>query len=78
MPTEVVRRFTVRALHEDARQEHALIGDSFEDAALLFLGAWSPALDADGEVTVMVTDCETGHRQCLRVDVRSGAVAACD
>ena len=78
MPIEANRRFTVRALHEDVRQEHALQGGSFEDAALLFFGTWSPALDADGEITVMVTDCETGHRQCLRVDVRSGAIAACD
>ncbi len=77
MPSTNIRRFTVQALHEQARAVHAFDGDSAEHAAVLFVETWTPAPDDDGEVTLRVTDCETGQQCCLTFDLQTGEVASC-
>ena len=72
------RRFEVHEASEDRARGHAVEALSFEEAALEFLEAWHPVADSHGDVTLVVTDCETGHEHCLRVDVDSGETAACD
>ncbi|MBX7249319.1 MAG: hypothetical protein K1X35_09805 [Caulobacteraceae bacterium] len=72
------RRFSVHAASEPRAAGHSVEALSFEEAALEFLDAWSPQGDSNGEVTLVVTDCETGTEHCLRVDVDSGETANCD
>lgn len=72
------RRFAVHEASEDRARGHAVEAFSFEEAALEFLDAWRPAADHHGDVTLVVTDCETGREHCLRVDVDTGQSAPCD
>ncbi len=54
---------------------HALPdAESFLDAAVLFAERWS---SGEGEVSVTVTDRETGEQQCFRIDLEAGEVAPC-
>ncbi len=78
MTEQPTRRFAVHAAHEDRAREHGVQGTSFEDAAVAFVETWHPTVDAEGDVTVIVTDCETGRQHCLRIDVDTGATAPCD
>jgi hypothetical protein len=71
------RRFSAHAANESRQRTCDLVGQSFEDAALAFVERWHPQADEDGEVEVMVTDCETGERHCFRIDVGSGEAAPC-
>jgi hypothetical protein len=68
-PPPPTRRYSVFACDEGRQRAHDIDGVSYEDAAIGFLEAWHPAADADGEVELMVTDCETGREQCLRIEV---------
>lgn len=72
------RRFEVHAIDDPRHAGHTVEATGYEDAALTFVDNWHPPADADGEVSVMVTDCETGRRQCLRVDVGEGVTGPCD
>jgi hypothetical protein len=72
-----VRAFTVHA-QDDARRGHRVEGASFEDAAIAFVELWSPEPDADGDVSVIVREIETGVRHCFRIDLGSGETAPCD
>lgn len=72
------RRFAVHEASEDRARGHAVEAASFEDAALEFLEAWHPQADDHGDVTLVVTDCETGREHCLRVDTGTGETAPCD
>lgn len=73
-----VRRFSAHAAHESHAQTHDVFGASFEDAAFDFIERWHPAPDADGEIQVMLEDCETGERQCFKVDLEDGQAGFCD
>ena len=58
------------------RRAHLLEGASFEDAALLF--AEDRHAEGDGELSLVVEDCETGERQCFRIDLGTGRAGPCD
>ena len=77
MPQSHTRRFAVHEADDRARG-HTVEALSFEDAALAFLEAWHPRADEDGDVTLVVTECETGREHCLRVDAGTGETAPCD
>lgn len=73
------RRFSVHSLAEAPSHAHLIDGASFEDAALHFLEAHHlPANAEDDAVSLIIEDCETGHRQCFRVDLTTGETAPCD
>lgn len=72
------RRFAVHGVEEAPSRAHLIDGASFEDAALHFAEDWHPQADADDEVSLIVEDCETGERQCFRVDLASGETAPCE
>jgi len=78
MPAATTRRFAVHEASEDRARGHTVEAASFEDAAFEFLEAWRPAADPDGDVTLVVTDCETGREHCLRIDADTGETAPCD
>lgn len=78
MPNSKSRRFAVHEASEDRARGHTVEAPSFEAAALEFLEAWHPRADADGDVTLVVTDCGNGREHCLRVDVGTGETAPCD
>jgi hypothetical protein len=61
----------------ESRGEGHMVPDAAtpHEAALAFLEHWAPA--NDGEVSVIVKDCETGRQECFRLDVDSGDVAPC-
>jgi hypothetical protein len=75
--TSLQRRFSVHGV-EDAPSRALLVeGLSFEDAALHFVE--DRHIDVIGEeISLFVEDCETGERQCFRIDLATGEAAPCD
>ncbi len=71
------RRFSVHARAEAPNHGHIVEGVSFEDAALHFLEDAHPEPGHEDEVQLFVEDCETGERQCFRIDVATGYTAPC-
>jgi hypothetical protein len=76
-PSAQPRSFSVHASDEAPGRAHMVEGASHMDAALQFVQEQHPAADLFGEAAVMVEDCETGERQCFRIDLGSGDVAPC-
>jgi hypothetical protein len=76
-PLEVPRRFTVHAEGEAPARNFLVEGVSHADAAMQFVEDQHPPGDLFGEAAVMVEDCETGERQCFRIDLGSGETAPC-
>jgi hypothetical protein len=74
----VSRRFSVHSLDEAPSHAHLVDGADAQDAALHFLEAHHPAAGLDDEVALIVEDCETGDRQCFRIDLTTGETAPCD
>jgi hypothetical protein len=74
--TATPRRFAVHGLAEPAARAHVVEGASFEDAALQFVEDWRPAAE-DDELSLIVEDCQTGERQCFRIDLETGETAPC-
>ena len=72
------RRFSVHGVAEAPACARIVEGLSFEDAALHFVEDEHPAADADDEVSLYVEDCETGERQCFRIDLATGDTAPCN
>lgn len=72
------RRFSVHGLSEPPGRGRQVEGASFEDAALHYLEETHPAAGADDAVSLIVEDCESGLRQCFRVDLASGRTEPCD
>ncbi len=70
------RRFSVHGADEAPSRAHMIEGVSFEDAALHFVEDRHPQGDGD-EVSLLVEDCETGERQCFRIDLETGETAPC-
>ncbi|MDB5462430.1 MAG: hypothetical protein JWP23_819 [Phenylobacterium sp.] len=71
------RRFSVHGAEENPSRARLVEGVSFEDAALHFLEDRHIGAAAD-EVSLLVEDCESGERQCFRVDLSTGETAPCD
>ncbi|HTK35829.1 MAG TPA: DUF5961 family protein [Caulobacteraceae bacterium] len=46
------------------------------EAAILFAECWG-AGEASGEVAITVTDSETGHEQCFRIDLGDHTIGPC-
>lgn len=76
--TEVLRRFEAHTADEDRKATHEVYGESFEDAAFAFIERWRPTADVHGEIQVQLTDCESGERQCFRLDLVGGQAGLCD
>ena len=77
-PTSTLERaFSVHGIEEAPSRGQRVEAINFQDAALAYLEAHHPQDDAD-EVSLMIEDCETGERQCFRVDLESGEAAPCD
>lgn len=72
------KRFSVHASHEGREHGRLVEGRSFEEAAIAFVEIWSPAVDADGDVSVIVCDAESGQAHCFTIDVESGQAEPCD
>ena len=70
------RRFSVHGAEEAPSRAHLVEGVSFEDAAMHFVEDRHPEGDGD-EVSLFVEDCETGERQCFRIDLETGETAPC-
>jgi hypothetical protein len=71
------RRFSVHGVAEAPACAHIVEGVSFEDAALHFLEEKHATPEVDEEVSLFVEDCETGERQCFRIDLATGETAPC-
>jgi len=71
------RRFSVHGAEEAPSRAQLVVGVSFEDAALHFVEDRHPQGDGD-EVALLVEDCETGERQCFRIDLETGEAGPCD
>lgn len=74
---DLQRPFTVHPCEPVRDRSQPVEGVSFEDAALAFVEHHHPQANAEGEVSLIVEDCETGERQCFVVDVWSGDAQAC-
>lgn len=70
------RRFAVHGADHAPSHARLVEGVSFEDAALEFMEDRHP--DGDGEaLSLIVEDCETGERQCFRIDLDTGRTDSC-
>jgi hypothetical protein len=72
------RNFSVHGVDEAPARSHLVEGLTFEDAALHFLNDRHVEVTADGDVALIVEDCETGERQCFRVDLATGETGPCE
>jgi len=77
MSESLQRRFAVHGAADPGAHAVLIEGLSFEDAALHFVEDQHPHADADHEVALYVEDCETGERQCFRVDLDTGDAEPC-
>ena len=73
----LVRRFCVHGADEAPSRGDLVEGVSFEDAALAFVEARHLEPDGEDEVALMVEACDSGERQCFRVDLATGETAPC-
>jgi hypothetical protein len=71
------RRFSVHGAGEPPACGRIVEGVSFEDAALSFIEHEHSAAEADDDVSLFVEDCETGERQCFRIDLATGEAGPC-
>lgn len=46
-------------------------------AAIGLLEVCGPPADTQGRVSVTVIDCETGRRECFRIELATGRAGAC-
>ena len=73
------RRFSVHGVEAAPGRALLVEGLSFEDAALRFAeDQHIEAEDGEGDLSLMVEDCETGERQCFRIDLSTGEAEPCD
>jgi len=72
------RRFSVHGVEEAPGRALLVEGLSFEDAALHFVEDHHLEPTGGQDVSLLVEDCETGERQCFRIDLATGAAAPCD
>jgi hypothetical protein len=72
------RPFMVHTANDSRDAGHTVRAQSIEDAAFAFVDRWHPPADASGDVVLMITDCENGRRECLRLDLSDGTAAPCD
>jgi len=73
-----VSRFYVHVRGEPRDSCHPVAGAAgFEEAAVLYAEKWAPDVDADGGLSVIVLDPETGERQCFRLDLETGDAEPC-
>ncbi len=72
------RRFSVHSADDAPSRAHLVDGASFEDAALHFVEDRYPPADAEEQVSLLVEDCDTGERQCFRIDLATGEAGPCD
>jgi hypothetical protein len=75
--TILPRRFAVLGVEQAPSRAHLIDCASFEDAALLFVEERHPEGDG-GELSLVVEDCETGERQCFRIDLETGWAGPCE
>ena len=67
-------RFAVHGTDEPQTRSRLVEDKTFEAAALQF----AEDHHGDGEiVSVIVEDCESGERQCFRIDLDSGEAGPC-
>ena len=68
-------RFSAHVRNDGAHVRSFLAeADSFIDAAVCF----AETLPApEGEISIVVTDCDTGRERCFSVDLATGEVDSC-
>ena len=72
------RQFSVHGVAEAPSRGQLVEGLTFEDAALHYLEERHVETEDDDEVSLFVEDCDTGERQCFRIDLSTGRAAPCD
>lgn len=72
------RRFSVHGVEDAPSRGHLVEGVSFEDAALHYVEDRHIEAAADEAVSLFVEDCDTGERQCFRIDLATGETAPCE
>ena len=70
-------RYLAQTLEHGDRAHVVPEARSFAEAAVLFAEGWHPATEADGAVSVTVTDCDSGEQHCFTVHLDSGDVESC-
>ncbi|MDP1618656.1 DUF5961 family protein [Phenylobacterium sp.] len=71
------REYCVHLAQADRQAARRLTECSFEAAALAYVEDMHLPDDADGEVSLVVQDMESGHEHCFRVDLDNGETSAC-
>ena len=74
---QTARTFHVHARHEGRETSHRVEGKSFEEAAVAFVERWHPAVDADGDGSVLVSDADNGLEHCFTINLAEGDASPC-
>ena len=76
LKAETVRPFTVRARREHVHHPHVFMEVSFEAAAMAYVEG-HPHSEEGAELSVVVTDVESGREHCFRIDLDGGEPEPC-
>ena len=77
---ESTRPFRVHARHVDAHHARMVHEVSFEAAAIAYVQDFDLPAPSSGtsEISVIVSEMETGHQHCFTLDLASGEASSCD
>ena len=73
MTAAAPRRFYAYADAVGRGHGHIVEAESLEAAAVVYVEAWSPPLDADNDVRVFVHDVHDGVEHCFTLDLSDGS-----
>ena len=57
---------------------HVIEAGSHEAAAIGYAEIYSPPVDSDGDVKIIVTSLDEGREHCFTVDLSEGDARSCD
>ena len=78
MSMRKLTRYCAYAADDGRAHGHTVDAEGFAQAAMSFVEVWHPEPDAEGEVTVIVVEQDSGEQQCFVVDVSVGQLEPCD
>lgn len=79
MPATETRRFYAYADAVGRSHGHTVEAESVEAAVVVYVEAWTPPVDGEGDVRVFVQDPEDGVERCFTLDLGAdGEPQPCD
>jgi hypothetical protein len=77
-PAEDIRRFRVRARHEDAHHGRIVLEPSFEAAAIAYAEHLPAGVGSHANISVIVHDLDSGHEHSFSIHMDGGEATPSD